>query len=124
MASPPLEFGCHQGQRDGLRPAFGACNGSASILRGERPERILQQRRRLDPRPPPGTDGVCDVEPLRNPVDPGRLFVGESFWRARPPEALSEIRVAVENTARFGGARADRAPAGDQPFARTLQLEL
>ena len=45
-----------------------------------------------------------DALPLRQPVDPGRLLVGKPLRRIRPPEALAEIGMGVENPARFGEA--------------------
>src|ERR1043165_8368053 len=79
MTSPPLEFRRHQDERDRLLPAFGASHGPARVFGCKRPERILQQRVGLDPHLHHFADAVGDIEPLRQPVDPGRLLVGESL---------------------------------------------
>ena len=54
-------------------------------------------------------EGIGDVEPRRQAVHPGRLLVGESLRRRRPPQRLAEQFMRLQQRAAISAARARRA---------------
>ena len=95
----------------------------ARLGRGQRAER----RRRPAPADRAVADAlgelVGDVEPLRQPVEPGRFVVGEALRRRRPPQRLAQQRCAPAACARYRAARRrSSAQRRHDPFARPLEL--
>src|SRR6185312_14443685 len=98
MASPSLEFGRHQQQRQRLRPAFGAANRFARLIGGKRSECLIRERVRFGAGiADQAADLVGDIEALGEAVDPGGAIVGEALRRRRPPQRLAEQILRVDH---------------------------
>ena len=103
-SSSPLEFGRHEQQRQRLRPALGARDGLARLGRSERPERLASNNRlRIGRAGHPARELVGDVEPLRQPVEPGGVCRRES---PSAPAAATAARPAGSAPASPAGCSA------------------